>query len=181
MLLYGTGGEKLRVEYEGSNGNGYYNATFEGVINNLERRYIETSSEYMKSEIEGYMMETPCPSCHGQRYKPETLAVKIGGKNIAELSDMSISAAREFVNGLELDSKQRAVADRVLKELNARFDFLVNVGLDYLRCRGRQARFPARGAAHKAGHTDRQRLMGVLYILDEPSIRPPPEGQTQSS
>ncbi len=171
VLLYGTNGEKLKVEYDGTHGTGFYNAAFEGVIPNMERRYRETTSEYMKSEIEGYMMAIPCPSCHGQRYKPETLAVRIGGKNIAELSEMSISTARRFVNTLKLDSKQRAVADRVLKELNARFDFLVNVGLDYLTL--------SRGAATlSGGEAQRIRLatqigsglMGVLYILDEPSI-----------
>jgi len=171
ILLYGTDGEKLKVEYEGPSGTGFYNATFEGIINNLERRYIETTSEYMKSEIEGYMMEQPCPSCKGTRYKPEVLSVKIGDKNISELSDMSIRAAREYINTVKLDSKQRAIAERVMKELNARFDFLINVGLDYLTL-SRAAGTLSGGEAQRIRLATQigSGLMGVLYILDEPSI-----------
>ena len=170
-LLYGTDGEKLRVEYDGMGGAGYYNAAFEGIIPNLERRYAETTSEYMKGEIESYMVETPCPVCHGQRYKPETLAVKIGDKNIAELSDMSIRAAREYVNTVQLSSKQKMIAERVLKELNARFDFLINVGLDYLTL-SRAAGTLSGGEAQRIRLATQigSGLMGVLYILDEPSI-----------
>lgn len=170
-LLYGTDGEKLRVEYDGMGGAGYYNAAFEGIIPNLERRYAETTSEYMKGEIESYMVETPCPVCHGQRYKSETLAVKIGDKNIAELSDMSIRAAREYVNTVQLSSKQKMIAERVLKELNARFDFLINVGLDYLTL-SRAAGTLSGGEAQRIRLATQigSGLMGVLYILDEPSI-----------
>ena len=170
-LLYGTDGEKLRVEYDGMGGSGHYNAAFEGIIPNLERRYAETTSEYMKGEIEGYMVETPCPVCRGQRYKPETLAVKIGDKNIAELSDMSIRAAREYVNTVKLSSKQKMIAERVLKELNARFDFLINVGLDYLTL-SRAAGTLSGGEAQRIRLATQigSGLMGVLYILDEPSI-----------
>ncbi|MDY3752024.1 excinuclease ABC subunit UvrA [Christensenella minuta] len=170
-LLYGTDGEKLRVEYDGMGGSGHYNAAFEGIIPNLERRYAETTSEYMKGEIEGYMVETPCPICRGQRYKPETLAVKIGDKNIAELSDMSIRAAREYVNTVKLSSKQKMIAERVLKELNARFDFLINVGLDYLTL-SRAAGTLSGGEAQRIRLATQigSGLMGVLYILDEPSI-----------
>ena len=170
-LLYGTDGEKLRVEYDGMGGAGYYNAAFEGIIPNLERRYAETTSEYMKGEIESYMVETPCPVCHGQRYNRETLAVKIGDKNIAELSDMSIRAAREYVNTVQLSSKQKMIAERVLKELNARFDFLINVGLDYLTL-SRAAGTLSGGEAQRIRLATQigSGLMGVLYILDEPSI-----------
>ncbi|MBC5649483.1 excinuclease ABC subunit UvrA [Christensenella tenuis] len=170
-LLYGTNGEKLRVEYDGMGGSGHYNAAFEGIIPNLERRYAETTSEYMKGEIESYMVETPCPVCHGQRYKPETLAVKIGDKNIAELSDMSIRAARDYVNTVKLDNKQKMIAERVLKELNARFDFLINVGLDYLTL-SRAAGTLSGGEAQRIRLATQigSGLMGVLYILDEPSI-----------
>ena len=170
-LMYGTNGEKLRVEYDGMGGAGFYNAAFEGIIPNLERRYAETTSEYMKGEIESYMVETPCPVCHGKRYKPETLAVKIGGLNIAELSDLSIRAAREFLNTVELDNKQKAVAERVMKELNARFDFLINVGLDYLTL-SRAAGTLSGGEAQRIRLATQigSGLMGVLYILDEPSI-----------
>ncbi len=170
-LLYGTNGEKLRVEYDGMGGSGYYNAAFEGIIPNLERRYQETTSEYMKSEIEGYMVETPCPVCEGKRYKPETLAVKIGGKNIAELSDLSVRAAREFLNTVELDYKQKMIAEQILKELNARFDFLINVGLDYLTL-SRAAGTLSGGEAQRIRLATQigSGLVGVLYILDEPSI-----------
>ncbi|MEA5004343.1 MAG: excinuclease ABC subunit UvrA [Christensenella sp.] len=170
-LLYGTNGEKLRVEYEGMGGAGYYNAAFEGIVPNLERRYQETTSEYMKGEIESYMVETPCPVCGGRRYKPETLAVRIGDKNIADLSDMSIRAAREYINMVKLDHKQKAIAERVMKELNARFDFLINVGLDYLTL-SRAAGTLSGGEAQRIRLATQigSGLMGVLYILDEPSI-----------
>lgn len=170
-LLYGTNGEKLRVEYDGMGGSGYYSAAFEGIIPNLERRYQETTSEYMKSEIEGYMVETPCPVCGGKRYKPETLAVKIGEKNIAELSDLSVRAAREFLNTVELDYKQKMIAEQILKELNARFDFLINVGLDYLTL-SRAAGTLSGGEAQRIRLATQigSGLVGVLYILDEPSI-----------
>lgn len=169
VLLYGTKGEKLKVFFRDHSRS--YMASFEGVIPNLERRYKETSSEYMKREIESYMMETPCRECGGKRYKPEALAVRIGDFNIAELSDLSIVQAREYLNTLKMTEKQRIVAERILKELNARFDFLINVGLDYLTL--------SRGAATlSGGEAQRIRLatqigsglMGVLYILDEPSI-----------
>ncbi|MEG1473148.1 MAG: excinuclease ABC subunit UvrA [Christensenella sp.] len=171
VLLYGTDGEKLHVEYDGKVGAGFYNAAFEGIIPNLERRYVETTSDYMKGEIEGYMVQTPCPVCKGKRYKPETLAVKIGGKNIAELSELSIRAAREFLNTVELDNKQKIIAGRVLKELNARFDFLINVGLDYLTL-SRAAGTLSGGEAQRIRLATQigSGLMGVLYILDEPSI-----------
>lgn len=170
VLLYGTDGERLRIPYKSGSGRSF-SAAFEGVIPNLERRYRETTSEYMKREIEGYMMETPCPECGGKRYRPEALAVRIGDKNIAELSDMPINAARDYLNTLEMAPAQKIVVERILKELNARFDFLVNVGLDYLTL--------SRGAATlSGGEAQRIRLatqigsglMGVLYILDEPSI-----------
>ncbi|MEG1754308.1 MAG: excinuclease ABC subunit UvrA, partial [Christensenella sp.] len=170
-LLYGTDGEKLRVNYDGVGGAGYYNAAFEGIIPNLERRYVETTSDYMKGEIEGYMVQTPCPVCHGKRYRPETLAVRIGDKNIAQLSELSIGAARAFLNTVELDNKQKIIAGRVLKELNARFDFLINVGLDYLTL-SRAAGTLSGGEAQRIRLATQigSGLMGVLYILDEPSI-----------
>jgi len=171
ILLYGNGGEKLKIYYEGAGAKGYYHAAFEGVIPNLERRYQETTSEYMKSEIESMMMEMPCPQCGGLRYKPETLAVKIGDKNIAELSDLSILAARDYLNSVHLDAKQAMVAERVKKELNARFDFLINVGLEYLTL-SRAAGTLSGGEAQRIRLATQigSGLMGVLYILDEPSI-----------
>ncbi|HBU12627.1 MAG TPA: excinuclease ABC subunit UvrA, partial [Clostridiales bacterium] len=171
ILLYGTGGEKLKVYYDDSGGKGYYMASFEGLVNNLERRYLETTSDYMKTEIEGFMVETPCEACGGKRYKPETLAVKIGSKNIAEFSDLSIRAAREYINTVELDKKQAVVARQIVKELNARFDFLLNVGLDYLTL-SRAAGTLSGGEAQRIRLATQigSGLMGVLYILDEPSI-----------
>ena len=117
------------------------------------------------------MVETPCPVCEGKRYKPETLAVKIGGKNIAELSDLSVRAAREFLNTVELDYKQKMIAEQILKELNARFDFLINVGLDYLTL-SRAAGTLSGGEAQRIRLATQigSGLVGVLYILDEPSI-----------
>ncbi|MGI6153219.1 MAG: excinuclease ABC subunit UvrA [Christensenellaceae bacterium] len=171
IILYGTDGEKLHIKYESSNAAGYYNAAFEGIIPNLERRYSETTSEYMKSEIESYMVEIPCPECRGQRYKPETLAVRIGGKNIAELSELSISAARDYLNNVPLTKTQGMVAERIMKELNARFDFLINVGLNYLTL-SRAAGTLSGGEAQRIRLATQigSGLMGVLYILDEPSI-----------
>ncbi len=171
VILYGTNGEKVKVQYDDAGGKGYYMASYEGIVNNMERRYIETTSEYSKYEIETYMVETPCEACNGKRYKPETLAVRIGDLNIAELSDLSIRAARDYINNVKLDHKQRMVAERVLKELNARFDFLLNVGLDYLTL-SRAAGTLSGGEAQRIRLATQigSGLMGVLYILDEPSI-----------
>ncbi|MDL2236689.1 excinuclease ABC subunit UvrA [Christensenellaceae bacterium OttesenSCG-928-K19] len=171
VLLYGTDGEKLKVYYDDAGGKGYYMASYEGLVHNMERRYVETTSDYAKGEIEAYMVEVPCEACGGQRYKPETLSVKIGDMNIAELSDLSIRAARDYINTVKLDSKQAAVAGRVLKELNARFDFLLNVGLEYLTL-SRAAGTLSGGEAQRIRLATQigSGLMGVLYILDEPSI-----------
>ena len=171
IILYGSGDETIRMEYESANEKSVYNRTFEGIIPNLERRFNETTSESMKAEIQQYMYECPCNSCRGKRYKPETLAVKLDGVNIAELSDMSIIHAKEFVNTLTLNSRQAAVADRVLKELNARLDFLINVGLGYLTL-SRSAVTLSGGEAQRIRLATQigSGLVGVLYILDEPSI-----------
>ena len=159
------------MEYESGDDKSVYTRPFEGIIPNLQRRFNETSSESTKAEIQQYMYECPCPACHGKRYRPETLAVRLNGVNIAELSDMSIYKARDFLNCLELNAKQRAVADRVLKELNARLNFLVDVGLGYLT-------LSLAAVTLSGGEAQRIRLatqigsglVGVLYILDEPSI-----------
>ena len=171
IVLYGSGEEVIPMEYRNDREVSHYNRTFEGIIPNLERRFNETSSEGMKAEIRQYMYEMPCHACGGKRYRPETLAVKINGVNIAELSDMSIFRAKEFLNNLVLNQKQRAVADRVLKELNARLDFLIDVGLGYLTL-SRSASTLSGGEAQRIRLATQigSGLVGVLYILDEPSI-----------
>ena len=131
-ILYGTGEKKLHVEYQKEYGNGTFDAPFEGVINNLERRYRETQSEWSKQEIEAYMRTTPCSACSGKRLKPEALAVTVGDKSIADLSDMSIKRAKDFINSLALGESESIIAAQIVKELNSRLGFLINVGLDYL-------------------------------------------------
>ena len=171
VLLYGTGEEKMEVSYQREFGSGTFKTSFEGIITNLERRYHDTQSEGMKQVIEGYMSNIPCPECKGKRLKPESLAVTVGGKSIAEVSDMTVSAAEEFINGLALSETESMIAERIVKEISARLGFLKNVGLDYLTL--------SRGACTlSGGEAQRIRLatqigsglMGVLYILDEPSI-----------
>ena len=171
ILLYGTKGEKIAVNYESINGSGKYMTAFEGVVNALERRYRDTGSDAMKAAYEEYMSNETCPDCGGKRLKKEALAVTVGGKNIAEVSEMNIRAARAFLAGLQLNPTQTMIAAPILKEIDARLSFLCDVGLDYLTL--------SRGAATlSGGEAQRIRLatqigsglVGVLYILDEPSI-----------
>ncbi len=170
-VLYGTGGEKIRVEYEREHGSGAFNAPFEGIIPNLERRYRETNSDGMKEELETYMSNTPCPDCKGKRLKRESLAVTVGGLSIADVSFMSVMDARTFFRQLELDEKRRMIAKQILKEVDARLGFLVDVGLDYLTL-ARAAGTLSGGEAQRIRLATQigSSLMGVLYILDEPSI-----------
>ena len=169
-LLYGTK-EKMEVQYERSFGGGHFLAAFEGVVPNMERRYRESQSEWAKADIESYMAHIPCPDCKGKRLKPTSLAVTVGGINIAELCDMNVKRSREFLQTLKLTPTQQTIAAAILKELDARLGFLVNVGLNYLTL--------SRAAATlSGGESQRIRLatqigsglVGVLYILDEPSI-----------
>ncbi|MBQ4061834.1 MAG: excinuclease ABC subunit UvrA [Christensenellaceae bacterium] len=172
IVLYGTGEEELvDVHYEKNGRVSDIKLKFEGVIPNLERRFAETGSEGVKREIAEYMYESECPACKGRRYRPEALAVKLGGLNIAELSDMPIVKIKEFLNTLTLTQKQQAVAGRVFKELNARLDFLINVGLDYLTL-SRSASTLSGGEAQRIRLATQigSGLAGVLYVLDEPSI-----------
>ena len=171
ILLYGTKGEKIAVNYESINGSGKYMTAFEGVVNALERRYRDTGSDAMKAAYEEYMSNETCPDCGGKRLKKEALAVTVGGKTIAEVSEMNIRAARAFLAGLQLNPTQTMIAAPILKEIDARLSFLCDVGLDYLTL--------SRGAATlSGGEAQRIRLatqigsglVGVLYILDEPSI-----------
>jgi len=170
-ILYGTGGEKIEVAYESVNGRGVYKTAFEGVVNALERRYRETSSEGMKAAYEEYMSHEPCPHCGGRRLKKEALAVTVNGRNIAQVSDMNVRKARDFFLGLALGPTQRIIAAPILKEVNARLGFLCDVGLDYLTL-SRAAATLSGGEAQRIRLATQigSGLVGVLYILDEPSI-----------
>lgn len=170
-LLYGTGDDKLDMQYSTANFNGSFTRGFEGVVNNLERRYRESTSDYIKSVISKYMRETPCEVCHGQRLKPEALAVTVGGLNIMQLSALPIVKVRDFIENLTLSPSNAIIAQPIIREIRARLNFLIDVGLGYLTL--------SRGAASlSGGEAQRIRLAtqigsgltGVLYILDEPSI-----------
>ncbi len=171
ILLYGNGGEKLEMEYNSFNFQGSFSASYEGVVTNLERRYRETSSDYVKSDIERFMRTKPCEVCGGKRLKKEALSVRVGGKNIYELSSMPIVKIREFFSSLELDKTKSLIAKPILKEINARLSFLVDVGLDYLTL-SRDAASLSGGEAQRIRLATQigSGLQGVLYILDEPSI-----------
>ncbi|MEW6066311.1 MAG: excinuclease ABC subunit UvrA [Bacillota bacterium] len=172
VILYGTGNEKVKFHYTDGYGHVHrYEVPFEGIIGNLSRRYRETQSEAMREEFEKYMSIKPCPSCKGARLKPEALAVKVGGKNIAEVTALPVSEALKFFNNLDLTERERLIARQILKEINERLGFLVNVGLDYLTL-GRSAGTLSGGEAQRIRLATQigSGLMGVLYILDEPSI-----------
>ena len=182
ILLYGSGSERVRVSYQNREGQRrYYETTFEGVINNLRRRYEETASDYARSKIEEYMVYSPCPACGGKRLKPESLAVTVAGKNIAEVTEMSVSQALRWVQELQgaegdgkkplLTERQLMIADRILKEIRARLNFMADVGLDYLTL-NRTAVSLSGGEAQRIRLATQigSQLMGVIYILDEPSI-----------
>ncbi|WP_058486733.1 excinuclease ABC subunit UvrA [Defluviitalea phaphyphila] len=171
VILYGSKGEKIKVEYKTASGKGSYMYAFEGIIPNIHRKYMETSSEYMKQEYESYMANIPCPSCSGARLKPEALAVKIGGKNISQVTDMSIIEAKKFFDNLDITPRQKMIGEQILKEINARIGFLIDVGLDYLTL-SRMAGTLSGGEAQRIRLATQigSGLVGVIYILDEPSI-----------
>ena len=170
-VLYGTGETKLKLKRNGVLGKGSYEAPFEGVINNLERRYKETNSDYARAEIESYMTELQCPDCHGARLKPEYLAVTVGGKNIKEFCDMSITDELNFISTLNFGSRDSMIAKPILKEIRERLSFLSSVGLEYLNL-SRSAGTLSGGESQRIRLATQigSSLMGVLYILDEPSI-----------
>ncbi len=170
-VLYGTGGEKLHIAYSKEFGSGTFDAPFEGIVNNMERRYRESQSDYSKQEIENYMSQIPCPDCGGKRLKPESLAVTVGGKSIAALSDLPVKDVRTFFQQLVLGKTQAMIAQQILKEIDARLGFLINVGLDYLTL-SRAAMSLSGGEAQRIRLATQigSGLVGVLYILDEPSI-----------
>ena len=171
ILLYGTRGEKLEVRYKRENGWGVFASPFEGLVPNLERRYNQTQSDSMKEEYEQYMADTPCPECRGQRLKREALSVTVGGISIAQLSDMSIRDSLSFIEGLTLTERQQMIAAQILKEIRQRLGFLRDVGLDYLTL-SRAAATLSGGEAQRIRLATQigSSLVGVLYILDEPSI-----------
>ena len=170
IIFFGTKGEKVRITYTGTNGKGTYDYSFEGIINNLQRRYSETS-EFMRSEYEAFMTNITCPSCKGRRLRPEVLAITINNKNISEVTEMSITEIQKFFNSLELTERENMIAERILKEINARIGFLVDVGLDYLTL-SRSAGTLSGGESQRIRLATQigSGLVGVLYILDEPSI-----------
>lgn len=173
-ILYGTNGERIRVQYENQFGaKREYETSFEGVVPNLMRRYKETDSDFIRQNIEQYMTSRPCPVCKGQRLKPEALAVTIDDKNIVDVTRMSIGEAREFFEALpdKLNAKEMTIASQILKEIRARLGFLVNVGLDYLTLdRSAGTLSGGEGQRIRLATQIGSQLMGVLYILDEPSI-----------
>ncbi|MED4976931.1 excinuclease ABC subunit UvrA [Heyndrickxia faecalis] len=172
IILYGSGNERIYFHYENDFGQVRDNIIqFEGVLNNIERRYRETSSDFTREQMERYMAQQPCPKCKGYRLKPESLAVKVGGKHISEVTDYSIAEARSFFAHLELTEKEQAIARLILREIESRLGFLVNVGLDYLTL-SRSAGTLSGGEAQRIRLATQigSRLTGVLYILDEPSI-----------
>ncbi|MGI6685731.1 MAG: excinuclease ABC subunit UvrA [Bacillota bacterium] len=172
LILYGTKGEKIKVDYNHpEHGKRVYHVAWEGIVNNFERRHKETNSGYIRDEIERYMSIKPCPECQGARLRPESLAVLIGGKNIYQVTNFSILEAKEFFSNLELTQRESMIAKQILKEIQERLSFLVNVGLDYLTL-SRTAGTLSGGEAQRIRLATQigSSLMGVLYILDEPSI-----------
>lgn len=171
ILIHGTDGKKVKVHYKGQRGEGVYDVAFEGLIKNVERRYKETGSDSIKQEYETFMRITPCPSCKGQRLKPEALAVTVGDKNIHEVTSLSISSLQKFMDELKLTPTQEMIGEQVLKEIRARVGFLVNVGLEYLTL-SRATGTLSGGEAQRIRLATQigSGLVGVAYILDEPSI-----------
>ena len=171
ILIGGTSGKIVKVRYKGQRWEGIYDIAFEGLIQNMNKKYRETFSESMKAEYETYMRITPCPACHGQRLKPEALAVTVGDKNIYEATNMSIVKYREFLDELQLTTMQETIGAPILKEIKARVSFLINVGLDYLSL-SRATGTLSGGEAQRIRLATQigSGLVGVAYILDEPSI-----------
>ena len=172
VFLYGTGSERHQVSYTNRFGRRRsYKVRFEGIVNNLERRYEETDSESNRERIESYMAEQPCPDCKGARLRPESLAVKVGGISIAEFSDKSARGASEWINNLEMTETERAIARLIVREISERLAFLENVGIGYLSL-GRSARSLSGGEAQRIRLATQigSSLVGVMYVLDEPSI-----------
>lgn len=171
IILYGTGDDKIDIYYTNANGSGHYAYSFEGIIHTMERRYKEAASDYIKQEYEEFMTYTPCPSCKGARLKPEVLAVTIGGKNIDDITRLPIIKVKDFFNCVELTQMQYMIGEQILKEIKARINFLIDVGLDYLTL-SRSASTLSGGESQRIRLATQigSGLVGVIYILDEPSI-----------
>lgn len=170
IIFYGTGGEKIRITYTNYRGTGTYDYDYDGLIPNLLRRYNETS-ETMRGEYEEFMTNIQCPVCHGQRLRPEVLAITVGGKNISELTELSVAEIQKFFENLQLSGREEMIGQRILKEINARIGFLMDVGLEYLTL-SRTAGTLSGGEAQRIRLATQigSGLVGVVYILDEPSI-----------
>ena len=171
VILYGTNGKVLKVRYKGQRGEGVYDVAFQGLIRNVEQRYRETGSETMKQEYESFMQITPCPKCKGQRLKKESLAVTVGDKNIFEVTSLTADHLKDFLNQLELSEQQKLIGNQILKEIKARVGFLCDVGLNYLTL-SRATGTLSGGEAQRIRLATQigSGLVGVAYILDEPSI-----------
>lgn len=171
IILYGNGGEKIKMQRNSSFGSVNYESAYEGVIPNLERRFKETTSDFMRREIESLMRESDCPACKGRRLRPDILAVTVGDKNISDVTEMSVTKSLEFFDGLSLSEKDMMIAQRIIKEIKSRLSFLKNVGLDYLTL-SRSAGTLSGGESQRIRLATQigSSLMGVVYILDEPSI-----------
>ena len=171
VIFYGTEGAPIEVEWNSRSFSGMMRTSYEGIVNNLERRYRETDSEMVKAEISRYMINVPCPVCHGKRLKPEALAVTIGGLNIYDMCEMSVAKMSEFISSLQLTATEEMIARRIVKEIQARLSFLINVGLGYLTL-SRTASTLSGGESQRIRLATQigSGLTGVLYILDEPSI-----------
>ena len=171
VIFYGTEGAPIEVEWNSRSFSGMMRTSYEGIVNNLERRYRETDSEMVKAEISHYMINVPCPVCHGKRLKPEALAVTVGGLNIYDMCEMSVAKMSEFISSLQLTATEEMIARRIVKEIQARLSFLINVGLGYLTL-SRTASTLSGGESQRIRLATQigSGLTGVLYILDEPSI-----------
>ena len=171
VLIHGTDGKEVKVYYKGQRGEGVYDVAFEGLLRNVERRYRETGSETMKAEYESFMRITPCHTCGGQRLKKDALAVTVGGMNIAEVTALSIEKLQKFLAELVLTETQELIGGQILKEIKARTNFLMDVGLDYLTL-SRATGTLSGGEAQRIRLATQigSGLVGVAYILDEPSI-----------
>jgi excinuclease ABC subunit A len=171
IILYGLKGNKIKVNYQKEGTTMEFNHAFDGIINNLKRRYMETNSDYIKNEVENYMSNNPCPKCKGARLRPEVLGVTVGEKNIYELCSMAIKDELNFIEELQLSEKHKIISDQILKEIKSRIKFLINVGLDYLTL-SRTAGTLSGGESQRIRLATQigSSLVGVLYILDEPSI-----------
>ena len=171
ILLYGTNGDKIPMKFESGSFKTEFNGKFEGIVNNLIRRYHTSTSDFAKAEIEKLMIETPCNCCHGKRYNEKALSVKIEGKNIAEVSDMTVENLRDWLQTLKFSASQRKIGEPIIKEINSRVKFLFDVGLGYLTL-SRSASTLSGGEAQRIRLATQigSSLTGVLYILDEPSI-----------